>query len=230
MHIFYLHGFASSPMSTKAQFLAERLAVRGLTLQCPDFNQPDFSTLTVSRMLQQIEKRIEMMVPGNVVLIGSSMGGFVAVEAAARAVNQARHPITQLILLAPAVELEWERLTEVGPGEPATPKRDSAKAGIERWRRRGSIEVFHYAYDEPRRLAFSFYEDAISYAPARRRLETPMVIVQGRRDESVDPAGVERFAKAQPLATLHMVDDDHQLKNSLEAIWVEIARLLPMVP
>ena len=122
MHIFYLHGFASSPMSTKAQFLAERLAARGLTLQCPDFNLPDFSTLTMSRMLQQTEERIAMMMPGNVMLIGSSMGGFVAVEAAARAVNQARHPITQLILLAPAVELEWERLTEVGPGEPATPK------------------------------------------------------------------------------------------------------------
>src|SRR5437773_2920028 len=167
MHIFYLHGFASSPMSTKAQFLAERLAARGLTLQCPDFNQPDFSTLTMSRMLQQTEKRIAMMMPGNVALIGSSMGGFVAVEAAARAVKQARHPITQLILLAPAVELEWERLTEVGPGKPATPKRDSAKEeparpkrdsakeGIERWRRSGSIEVFHYAYDEPRRLGFS---------------------------------------------------------------------------
>src|SRR5438477_437815 len=155
------------------------------------------------------------------------------------AVNQARHPIAQLILLAPAVELEWERLTEVGPGEPAspkresgkaepaTPKRDSAKAEIERWRRSGSIEVFHYAYDAPRRLAFSFYEDAIRYAPARRRLETPMVIFQGRRDESVDAASVERFAKAQPHATLHLVDDDHQLKNSLETIWVEVARLLP---
>ena len=227
MHIFYLHGFASSPMSTKAQFLAGRLAARGLTLQCPDFNQPDFSTLTMSRMLQQTEERIAMMMPGNVMLIGSSMGGFVAVEAAARAVNQARHPIAQLILLAPAVELEWKRLTEVGPDEPATPKRDSAKAGIERWRRSGSIAVFHYAYDEPRRLGFSFYEDAIRYAPARRRLATPMVIFQGRRDESVDPASVERFAKAQPHATLHLVDDDHQLKNSLETIWVEVARLLP---
>ena len=217
-HIFYLHGFASSPISTKAQFFGERLAARGVQLQCPDFNQPDFSTLTVSRMLQQTEQRIEMMVPGNVVLIGSSMGGFVAVEAAARAVNQARHPITQLILLAPAVELEWERWTEIGPG------------GIERWRRSGSIDVFHYAYDEPRRLGFSFYEDAIRYAPARRRLETPMAIVQGRRDESVDPAGVERFAKAQPHATLHLVDDGHQLKNSLEFMWREIESRLPSGP
>jgi len=218
MHIFYLHGFASSPQSSKAQFLGERLAARGVKLRCPDFNQPDFSSLTVSRMLQQLEKRIAALVPGDIALIGSSLGAFVAVEAAARAVNRAGHPITRLILLAPALDLEWERWDEVGPG------------GIERWRNIGSIEIYHYAYDEPRRLAFSFYEDAMRYGPASRRLETPMVIVQGRRDESVQPAGVEAFAKAQPHAALHLVDDDHQLKNSLELIWRETARALALEP
>src|ERR1700682_559819 len=79
MHIFYLHGFASSPQSTKAQFFSERLAARGLTLHCPDFNQPDFSKLTVSRMLQAIETGIAALPPGDVILIGSSLGGFVAV-------------------------------------------------------------------------------------------------------------------------------------------------------
>jgi pimeloyl-ACP methyl ester carboxylesterase len=218
VHIFYLHGFASSPQSTKAQFFGDRLAARGVRLHCPDFNQPDFSTLTVSRMLQQVEKRMAALVPGDVALVGSSLGGFVAVEAAARAVNQARHPITQLILLAPAVELDWERWTEVGPG------------GVDRWRKSGSIEIFHYAYDQPRPLAFSFYEDAIRYTPASRCLETPMLIVQGRADESVQPAGVERFARAQPHATLRLVDDDHQLRNSLDFIWREAAPLLALRP
>ena len=101
MHFFYLHGFASSPRSSKAEFLARQYAARGLTLHTPDFNLPDFSTLTVSRMLQQLEERIRVMPPGEILLIGSSLGGFVAVEAAARAVNQARHPISRLILLAP---------------------------------------------------------------------------------------------------------------------------------
>ena len=218
MHVFYLHGFASSPDSSKAQFLSAKLARAGQKLHCPDFNQPDFSTLTISRMLQQLEKRIAALTPGEVVLIGSSLGGFVAIEAARRQVSRAHHPISRLVLLAPAIELEWERWSEVGPG------------GIDRWRRHGEIEVFHYADDRPHRLKFSFYEDAIRYHPEAARLALPMLIFQGRRDESVDPRSVERFARAQPNATLHLVDDEHQLKNSLDVIWSETARALNLDP
>jgi pimeloyl-ACP methyl ester carboxylesterase len=214
MHIFYLHGFASSPASSKATFFAERFAERGLGMECPDLNQPDFSTLTVSRMLRQIEARIADLTPDNVVLIGSSLGGFVAVEAAARQLNGRRHPITHLVLLAPAVELEWDKWSELDP------------EGIEGWRRAGEIDVFHYAFEAPRRLKFSFYEDASTYSPAARRLTQPLLIFQGRRDESVSPALVEQFAARQPRATLRLVDDGHQLKDSLALIWQETARAL----
>ena len=53
-----------------------------------------------------------------------------------------------------------------------------------------------------------------------------MLIFQGRQDESVSPAVVERFAAAQPHATLHMLEDGHQLKNSLEFIWEKTAAAL----
>jgi pimeloyl-ACP methyl ester carboxylesterase len=214
MVILYLHGFASSPQSSKATFFADRFAAAGVKFLCPDLNQPAFSTLTVSRMLQQVEKRISTLPPGEIVLMGSSLGGFVAVEAAARQVGQARHPITRLILLAPAVELEWDRWSEVGPG------------GVERWRQTGSVNVFHYAQDRPDRLDFGFYEDAARYHPASRQLALPVLIFQGRQDESVSPHIVERFAQQQSSATLHMLDDAHQLKNSLDFIWTETMRFL----
>jgi pimeloyl-ACP methyl ester carboxylesterase len=214
MHVFYLHGFASSPQSAKAAFFSERLAERGVRMHCPDFNQPDFSTLTISRMLGQVETRIAALPPDEVVLIGSSLGGFVAVEVAARAVSQARHPIGRVVLLAPAVELEWDKWTAIGP------------AGMADWRRNGEIEVFHYAFDELRRLRFGFCEDAGMYHPADRRLAQRLLIFQGRHDESVSPAVVEKFARAQPFAILHMLEDGHQLKNSLELIWQETARFL----
>jgi len=218
MHVFYLHGFASSPRSSKAMFFAERLAARGVEMHCPDLNLPEFSTLTISRMLQQVERAIAVLPPDEVVLIGSSLGGLVAIEATARQVGGSNCPITKLVLLAPAVELEWERWTEIGP------------LGVEGWRREGQIEVFHYAHDQPRMLRFGFYEDAVRYHPGRRRLEQPLLVFQGRQDESVSPPIVQDFARAQPHATLHLLDDGHQLKNSLDFIWQETAAFLPRSP
>lgn len=212
-HVFYLHGFASSPASSKALFFGERLLEHGIGLHCPDFNQPDFSTLTVSRMLRQLDTGIEALPPGEIVVIGSSLGGFVAVEAAARRGSDALRPVTVLVLLAPAVELEWEKWSELQPD------------GVGGWRSRGFIDVFHYAYDEGRRLNFSFYEDANRYRPSARRLPQRQVIFQGRNDESVSPALVERYASGQPDASLYMLDDDHQLKGSLDLMWSHIMPL-----
>jgi hypothetical protein len=90
MHVFYLHGFASSALSKKAAFFASRLAPYGLALHCPDFNEPDFATLTVSRMIAQVAARLAALPPGPVALIGSSMGG--------------------LVLLAPAFEFAANRM------------------------------------------------------------------------------------------------------------------------
>ena len=54
MQVLYLHGFASSPQSSKATFLARKFAERGIQVIVPDLNEPNFSTLTVTRMLQQV--------------------------------------------------------------------------------------------------------------------------------------------------------------------------------
>ena len=57
--IIYLHGFASSHRSTKATYFGERLRRHGLAFSCPDFNEPDFSTLTITRMLDRIAGEVE---------------------------------------------------------------------------------------------------------------------------------------------------------------------------
>ena len=216
MHVYYLHGFASSPASSKAAFFRERLAKRGMDLHCPDFSEPVFSTLTVSRMLQQLDRQIAALPSDNVVLIGSSLGGFVAVEAAARQIRQTSHPISHLVLLAPAIELEWEKWDEVN------------RYGLAAWCAKGEIEMFHYAHNEQCSLKFDFYEDAKQYCAAARVLDQRMLIFQGRWDESVTPSLVEKFAKAQPNATLHMVDDGHQLRNNLDFIWQKTAAALQL--
>ena len=57
--VIYLHGFASSAQSGKATYLSARLRARGEEVVTPDLNLPDFSTLTVTRMLEQTHAILE---------------------------------------------------------------------------------------------------------------------------------------------------------------------------
>lgn len=219
MDVIYLHGFASSSNSTKAGYLAERLRGRGVTLRSPDFNQPDFRTLTVTRMLDQLEAEVGAGIAGPmtpvspVTLVGSSLGGTLAVLAAERMAAR----VDRMVLLAPAVVF--------------------AKAGhrllpperIEEWRRHGAIPFFHYAYGEERLLNYTFFEDTLHYDAFGATFSQPTLIFQGLRDASVDARTVELFARARPNVTLSLLDDDHQLVASLPRIWNEMEAFLGLV-
>jgi pimeloyl-ACP methyl ester carboxylesterase len=211
-HAFYLHGFASSAGSSKAAFFRTRLAGHGVPLHCPDFNEPDFSTLTVTRMLAQLDEAIAALAPGPIVLIGSSLGGFLAVLAAARA--RPRHPIDRLILLAPALDFGRNGMRHLG------------EAGLADWERTNRLEVFHYGYGRTLTIGYELYRDAARYDAFAEASLLPMLIVQGRRDVSVPPETAIRFAASRPHVTLTLLDDDHQLLGSLEAIWLTSAAFL----
>lgn len=212
-HVFYLHGFASSSKSTKAAWLAERLRPYGLDLRCPDFNLPEFSTLTVTRMIADVEREMASLDGGPVALFGSSLGALVAYHAAARS-----PAIDRVILLAPALD--------IGPSL----RRGLGGTNVDRWQRDGSLEVFHYGYSEPRRVNYAFFEDCCRYDPFTTRLDVPILVFQGRRDEAVSPEMVERFAATRPNVELHLLDDDHQLIASLAHIWERSARFLGLNP
>jgi pimeloyl-ACP methyl ester carboxylesterase len=216
MHVFYLHGFASSARSSKATFFRERLAPRGIPLHTPDFNEPDFATLTVTRMLDQVDTAIAALPAGPVVLIGSSLGAFVAWHATARRERAAAstHPVTALVLLAPALEFGANRMRDLGA------------EGIARWKATDRLEVFHYGYGETRPVGYALYEDAGQYDSTRVTVSTPALVFQGKRDELVDAQMVKRFVASRPSMTLDLLDDDHQLLGSLEHIWTRTAAFL----
>jgi alpha/beta superfamily hydrolase len=54
----------------------------------------------------------------------------------------------------------------------------------------------------------------------------PTLVFQGRRDASVDPVMVERWAATQPAVQLRLLDDDHQLTASIDTIWRESEEFL----
>jgi pimeloyl-ACP methyl ester carboxylesterase len=210
MHVFYLHGFASSPRSSKAAFLATRLTGLGLALQTPDFNQPDFSTLTITRMVRQAGDAIDALPPGPVALIGSSLGAFVAVQVALARPDR----IERLILLAPALDFGGNRIRSLGT------------QGLGDWKRTNRLDVFHYGDGRMRSVHYELYNDAGGYDCVNAALSMPIQIFQGRRDEAVEPVAVEQWARARKNVELHMLDDDHQLTASVEYMWPEMRRFL----
>lgn len=212
MHIFYLHGFASSARSSKATMFKAKLEERGVPLHTPDFNEPDFYTLTISRMVGQVREGIESLDRGRepVALIGSSLGGFVAVQTAVAMPER----VAKLVLLAPALDFDGNRLRDLGD------------RGVDEWRRTNRLEVFHHGFGRLMPVHFQLYTDAQRYDALSARVEMPIQIFQGRNDTAVDPAMVERWAGARPNASLHLLDDDHQLTASFEYIWAESSRFL----
>jgi uncharacterized protein len=198
-HVIYLHGFASSPESSKALRFGRELARLGVSYDCPDLNRPSFEELTVTRMLDQTRDAIDRAPRGPVALIGSSLGAFVAMHAAARHLGT----VDRLLLLAPALDL-----------------RDGPQgADVDAWRRTGRLRIFHHAWNEHRDVGFALYEDAARYDSFALQLEIPILVFQGTRDVAVDPVMVERWAKGRPNVDLRLVDDEHQLGQSMDQIW-----------
>jgi pimeloyl-ACP methyl ester carboxylesterase len=206
--VIYLHGFASSGASGKASYLGERLRGRGERFAAPDLNLPDFATLTITRMIEQVRTLIAAE-PEPVTLIGSSLGAYVAVNLAAKWPALVR----SLILLAPALDL-----------------RDLGGEQLQAWRDTGQLMVFHFAYGRMIPVHYELYEDARRYDTMNAEVRMPILVVQGRRDVVVHPATVEAWSKVRPNVQLHLVDDDHQLTASLPLIWDLTSRFLDSLP
>jgi pimeloyl-ACP methyl ester carboxylesterase len=194
----YLHGFASGPASTKAQFFRARLADVGVGLEIPDL-APDFTHLTVTGMLAIVE---ELLAREPAVLLGSSLGGYLAALAAAR--QPARVPA--LVLFAPAFAFaaRWE--ASIGA------------AALARWRAAGTLPVFHYGRKREVPLDVALLDDARRYPP-EPDVRCPVLAFAGRHDDAVPLADVERFAAARPERELVVMESGHELTDVLAPMW-----------
>jgi pimeloyl-ACP methyl ester carboxylesterase len=202
--ILYLHGFASGPNSTKGVALADRFAAIGVPVVRADLTPgaDGFERSTPLTMLAEAERALAAA-PGTRVLMGSSLGGYLAALLAARAPR-----IERLVLLAPAFRLHERWLARLTPEE-----RD-------RWRREGA-EVDHYASGRKRRIGWAFLEDAARLPPCPD-VGVPALCVAGRRDELVPLDDVERFVALDPARRrLVALDDGHELVASIDRIFDE---------
>ncbi len=205
MRIVYLHGFASGPQSSKAQFFRARFEELGVPFQIPQLDEGNFETLTVTRQLRVIEAAVR---EDRVVLMGSSLGGYLAAAYAARHEN-----IEKLVLLAPAFQFpsRWRARFE---GEE-----------MAEWKRRGSKPFYHYAFKAEEPLGYQFVEDAAQYED-EPDFRQPALILHGTRDDVVPPQVTVQFAASHVNATVHLLESGHELTDVMDKLWNETATFL----
>lgn len=201
MRHLYLHGFASGPLSRKAQFFREKFASVGIPLEIPSLDQDDFEHLTITNQLDLITRLLNRE---PAVLMGSSMGGYLA------ALYASRHPeIERMILLAPAFGF-GARWAETFGAEK-----------VEQWRTRGYADVYHYATRGMRRLSIDLLNDAARH-PGYPPCPQPTQIFHGTQDPVVPLAASQRWVKENPQVQLIALHSGHELLDVLEPIWQQL--------
>jgi len=197
MRVVYLHGFASGPSSRKARHFSEKLRQCGKTVEALDL-APDFEHLTITSQLDVMENAIQNE---PVVLIGSSMGGYLA------ALYAVYHPeVERLALLAPAFDVYQLLRRELGPKK------------LEHWRKNGSVPIFHYGSGRKVPLGYQLLEDAGKYPPFPE-FSQPCLILHGVNDVVVPFENSAQFASRHSNVTLVSFDSNHELTDVLDEIW-----------
>lgn len=187
----YLHGFSSAPGGSKGSFCRAWAEARGIPFHAPDLNLPSFEALTVTAQVEAVEALLRAL-PEPPVLVGSSLGGFIATAAAHRGAEP-----RSLILLAPAISFPARRMVSPEWAD---------------YRAKGEAQVYHYGQRRMMRLGPELREDLPRWMDdAAWRIPAPTTILHGRRDEAVPVSESEAYAARNPSATLHILEDDHGL-------------------
>lgn len=108
--ILYLHGFRSSPMSSKASLMAQAMHDRGLADQwvCPQLPaSPQRSIALANYIIEQAIRDHGLQPERDLAIIGSSLGGYYAT-------CLAEHWKCRAVVLNPAVYAARDLATQVG--------------------------------------------------------------------------------------------------------------------
>ncbi|MBD2628136.1 YqiA/YcfP family alpha/beta fold hydrolase [Trichormus variabilis] len=200
----YLHGFASSPKSTKAQDISDRFSQLHIKLKIPDLNAGDFSHLTITRQLNQVAAEFSNSAP--VTLIGSSLGGLTSAH-----LGEKYPPVQRLVLLAPAFGFLSHWLPKLG------------EEALKRWQQEQYLLVHHYGEGRELPLSYNFVTDAAQYLEKNLQRSIPTLILHGKQDEVIPITASREFASSRPWVKLVELDSDHALGNVTTEIWQSIS-------
>jgi uncharacterized protein len=202
----YLHGFASSPLSTKAQFFAQSFAHVDLPLTLIDLNQPDFFTLTLSRQLSQVKTFFSDQ---PVTIIGSSFGALTATWLA-----QQCPQVHRLILLAPAFDFLQHLTSFLG------------EQNLNQWQQEGYFPFYHYGEKQNKLLHYDFFTDLNNYPQSQLKRPVSTLIIHGNNDEVIPIQSSRNYAQFRNYVQLIELDSDHSLIDQMPQIWTLIQQFI----
>ncbi|AFZ60840.1 alpha/beta fold hydrolase [Anabaena cylindrica FACHB-243] len=201
----YLHGFASSPKSTKAQDISDRFSQIHIKLKIPDLNAGDFSHLTITRQLNQVAAEFPEDDSVPVTLIGSSLGGLTSAH-----LGEKFPQVQRLVLLAPAFGFLSHWLPKLGDET------------LQRWQQDQYLLVHHYGEERSLPLSYNFLTDAAQYQEKNLQRPIPTLILHGKQDDVIPITASREFASSRPWVELIELDSDHALGNVTAEIWQAI--------
>ena len=159
--ILYLHGFASSPAGRKIALL-RRVLAPDFQVLAPDLNRPSFERLDFDAMVREAVRAATAEAPA--VVVGSSLGALVALEAARRGIP------APLVLIAPALGFGRRWTEKLAPGDP--------------------VRFFHHGQERELAIHRRFFEEMTRVDVDREPPPVRVAVVMGEKDESVPFEGV----------------------------------------
>ncbi len=209
--IVWLGGYRSDMSGSKAQALAQWCKERGLSCLRHDYSghgqsSGDFEDGTISLWLEQSLAVFDRFAGGPQILVGSSMGGWIALLMARELARQGRF-LHAMLLIAPAPDftqkLMWPALS------------DAQREAINR---DGRLEEPSAYSAQPNVYTRQLFEDGRKNLVMDGQLRThcPVHILQGRQDPDVPWTHAMELASqlfADPVSMTLVPDGDHRLSR-----------------
>jgi pimeloyl-ACP methyl ester carboxylesterase len=211
--LFWLGGFRSDMKGTKAEALDQWATKQGRACLRFDYSGHgesggDFAEGTITRWLEESLAVYSHFAKGPQVVIGSSMGGWLALLLVRRLAGaKAAAPVAGMVLIAPAADFTEELMWKQFPGDI---KREIESKGL--WLRPSAYG------EDPYPITKRLIEDGRNHLVLGAMIETgcPVHILQGVKDPDVPwqhaQELITRFARDDVVLTL-IKDGDHRLSR-----------------
>jgi pimeloyl-ACP methyl ester carboxylesterase len=219
--LFWLGGFRSDMAGTKAMRLDAIGAERGAEVTRFDYSGHgrsggDFNDGTISRWLEEALE-VFSMTHGQQVVVGSSMGGWLALLLQKALLAREASRVRALVLIAPAADM-----TEALMLEGFTKKERRA------FEKDGYVEQPSDYSDEPYRINRKLIEDGRQHLMFGSPIDmgVPMTILQGAKDRDVPKEHAFRLMQhllTDPVTFTLVPDGDHRLSRDEDLKLLEAA-------